>query len=57
MSLSYRTERIGIEYRVAGITGEMKITIEVDTNEDEEVLELIRRLIALLEKEDSNETI
>ena len=35
----------------------MKITIEVDTNEDEEVLELIRRLIALLEKEDANETI
>ena len=32
-------------------------TIEVDTNEDEEVLELIRRLIALLEKENSNETI
>jgi len=30
---------------------EMKIIIEVDTNEDEEVLELIRRLIALLEKE------
>jgi len=29
----------------------MKIIIEVDTNEDEEVLELIRRLIALLEKE------
>ena len=29
----------------------MKITIEVDTNEDEEVMELIRRLIALLEKE------
>ena len=57
MSLSYRTERIGIEYRVAEITGEMKITIEVDTNEDEEVLELIRRLVALLEKEDSNETI
>ena len=39
------------------VTGEMKITIEVDTNEDEEVLELIRRLVALLEKEDSNETI
>ena len=57
MSLSYRTERIEIEYRVAEITGEMKITIEVDTNEDEEVLELIRRLVALLEKEDSNETI
>ena len=31
----------------------MKIIIEVDTNEDEEVLELIRRLVALLEKEDS----
>ncbi len=29
----------------------MKIIIEVDTNEDEEVLELIRRLMALLEKE------
>ena len=29
----------------------MKIIIEVDTNEDEEVLDLIRRLIALLEKE------
>jgi hypothetical protein len=29
----------------------MKIIIEVDTNEDEEVMELIRRLIALLEKE------
>ena len=29
----------------------MKIIIEVDTNEDEEVLELIRRLVALLEKE------
>ena len=40
-----------------GQTNQMKITIEVDTNEDEEVLELIRRLVALLEKEDSNETI
>ena len=29
----------------------MKIIIEVDTNEDEEVLELIKRLVALLEKE------
>jgi len=29
----------------------MKIIIEVDTNEDEEVLDLIRRLVALLEKE------
>jgi len=29
----------------------MKIIIEVDTNEDEEVLELIRRLVALLERE------
>ena len=29
----------------------MKIIIEVDTNEDEEVMELIRRLIALLENE------
>ena len=55
--LSYRIERIGIGYRVAEITGEMKITIEVDTDEDEEVLELIRRVVALLEKEDSNETI
>ena len=35
----------------------MKIIIEVDTEKDEEVMELIRRLIALLEKEDSNETI
>ena len=35
----------------------MKITIEVDTNEDEEVLELIRRLVALLEKATSDETI
>ena len=32
----------------------MKIIIEVDTNEDEEVLELIRRLVALLEKEAAN---
>ena len=29
----------------------MKIIIEIDTNEDEEVLELIRRLVTLLEKE------
>jgi hypothetical protein len=29
----------------------MKIIIEVDTEKDEEVMELIRRLIALLEKE------
>lgn len=57
MSPSYRIERIEIEYRVAEITGEMKITIEVDTNEDEEVLELIRRLVALLEKATSDETI
>ena len=57
MSPRYRIERIGIEYRVAEITGEMKITIEVDTNEDEEVLELIRRLVALLEKATSDETI
>ena len=28
----------------------MKITIEVDTNEDEEILELILRLVTLLEK-------
>ena len=33
----------------------MKIIIEVDTNEDEEVLELIRRLVALLEKESERE--
>jgi hypothetical protein len=33
----------------------MKIIIEVDTNEDEEVLELIRRLVALLEKENERE--
>ena len=32
------------------MTGEMKITIEVDTNEDEEILELILRLVTLLEK-------
>lgn len=32
----------------------MKIIIEIDTNEDEEVLELIRRLIALLERENKN---
>ncbi len=30
----------------------MKITIEIDTEEDEEVLELIKRLVVLLEKED-----
>ena len=35
----------------------MKIIIEVDTEKDEEVMELIRRLVILLEKEDSNETI
>ena len=29
----------------------MKIIIEIDTNEDDEVLELIRRLVTLLEKE------
>ena len=29
----------------------MKIIIEIDTNENEEVLELIRRLVTLLEKE------
>jgi len=29
----------------------MKITIEIDTEEDEEVLELIKRLVVLLEKE------
>jgi len=29
----------------------MKIIVEVDTNEDEEIVELIRRLITLLEKE------
>jgi len=32
----------------------MKIIIEIDTNEDDEVLELIRRLIALLERENKN---
>ena len=32
------------------MAGEMKITIEVDTNEDEEILELILRLVTLLEK-------
>jgi len=30
----------------------MKITIEFDTDEDEEILELLRKLISLLEKED-----
>ena len=30
----------------------MKITIEIDTEEDEEVLELIKKLMSLLEKED-----
>ena len=30
----------------------MKIIIEIDTDEDEEVLELIKRLVVLLEKED-----
>ena len=29
----------------------MKIIIEVDTEKDEEVMELIRRLVILLEKE------
>ena len=29
----------------------MKITIEIDTEEDEEVVELIKRLVVLLEKE------
>jgi hypothetical protein len=29
----------------------MKITIEIDTEEDQEVLELIKRLVVLLEKE------
>jgi len=29
----------------------MKIIIEIDTDEDEEVLELIKRLVVLLEKE------
>ena len=32
----------------------MKIIIEIDTDEDDEVLELIRRLIALLERENKN---
>ena len=32
----------------------MKIIIEIDTNEDDEVLELISRLIALLERENKN---
>ena len=32
------------------MTGEMMITIEVDTNEYEEILELILRLVTLLEK-------
>ena len=32
----------------------MKIIIEIDTNEDDEVLELIKRLIALLERENKN---
>ncbi len=30
----------------------MKIIIEIDTEEDEEVLELIKKLMSLLEKED-----
>lgn len=30
----------------------MKITIEIDTEEDEEVLELIKKLMSLMEKED-----
>ena len=29
----------------------MKITIEIDTDEDGEVVELIKRLVVLLEKE------
>ena len=28
----------------------MKIIIEIDTDEDEEIVELIKRLVALLEK-------
>ena len=32
----------------------MKIIIEIDTDEDDEVLELIKRLIALLEREKKN---
>jgi len=32
----------------------MKIIIEIDTDEDDEVLELIKRLIALLERENKN---
>ena len=28
----------------------MKIIIEIDTDEDEEIIELIKRLVALLEK-------
>ena len=31
----------------------MKIIIEVDTEKDEEAMELIRRLVILLEKEDT----
>ena len=30
----------------------MKIIIEIDTEEDEEMLELIKKLMSLLEKED-----
>ena len=30
----------------------MKITIEIDTEEDEEVLELLKKLMSLMEKED-----
>ena len=30
----------------------MKIIIEIDTEEDEEVLELIKKLMSLMEKED-----
>ena len=34
----------------------MKIIIEIDTNENDEVLELISRLVALLEKKEKKTT-
>ena len=33
----------------------MKIIIEIDTEEDEEVLELIKRLVVLLEKKEKED--
>ena len=35
----------------------MKIIIEIDTNEDDEVLELIRRLVTLLDKENKKKIV